>query len=208
MRRTIALALSCLALAAVAARAQQPLPAPPEGDRSVLRPGDVVQLEIWREKDLTGKFDVDEHGAAVLPKIGRVQVAGVDPETLKAQIITEYQRYLRNPSITVTFLRRVTILGSVSKPGVYPVDPTMTIADALALAGGASPDGQRDRVQLYREGKPVEGRLSQGTRIADSPIRSGDQLFVPERSWISRNQGLVATAISAVVSLLIAFRPF
>jgi hypothetical protein len=41
-------------------------------------------------------------------------------------------------------------------------------------------------------------------RIADSPIRSGDQLFVPERSWISRNQALMAATITGTVSLIIA----
>ncbi len=190
------------------AQAQQPVPVAPDSTYGVLRPGDVVQLEIWREKDLTGRFDVDEHGDAVLPKLGRVQVAGVEPEALKAQIVREYERYLRNPSITVTFLRRVTILGSVTKPGVYPVDPTMTVADALALAGGASPEGQHNRLQLYRGGTLVDTRLTLGTRIADSPIRSGDQLFVPERPWMSRNSPLVATAISGVITLLIAFRTF
>ncbi len=203
MLRILGLTAAMVLLAVSPGQAQLPLP---DSGRGVLRPGDVVDLQIWREKDLTGRFDVDEHGAAVLPKIGRVQVAGVDPDSLKAQIVREYERYLRNPSITVTFLRRVTIMGSVEKPGVYPVDPTMTIADALALAGGAAPDGQRDRVQLFRAGQAVDTRLTQGTRIADSPLRSGDQLYVPERSWLSRNTTLVATAISSLATLVIAIR--
>ena len=40
--------------------------------------------------------------------------------------------------------------------------------------------------------------------LANAAIRSGDQLFVPERSWLSRNTGVMATGISAATGLLIA----
>ena len=180
--------------------------AAPDSTAARLQPGDVLRLAIWREPDLSGDFEVDEHGTAVLPKLGPKQVATLDPESLRTQIVEEYARYLRNPSIKVTFLRRFTVLGAVVKPGVYSVDPTMTIADALALAGGAAPDGRRDRVEVRRGGVRVATRLSDATRIAESPIRSGDELFVPERSWVSRNTALVTTAISVAASLLIAFR--
>ena len=47
-------------------------------------------------------------------------------------------------------------------------------------------------------------RLNANTTIAESPIGSGDQIFVPERSWFSRNTGLVATGITATVSVILA----
>ena len=57
---------------------------------------------------------------------------------------------------------------------------------------------------LDRDGVMVEAELSVDTRLADSTIRSGDQIFVPERPWLSRNTGVVATGISASVALIIA----
>lgn len=200
-RRSVLLVL--LALAAVpVARAQSP--ERPASGAGALRPGDIVRLEIWREPTLSGKFQVDQTGTVVLPKIGAVEVAGVAPRALEEQIIRSFRRYLRNPSITVTFLRRVNVLGAVRAPGLYPVDPTMTIADVLALAGGTLPYGDPDEVRLLRDGQVLQTDITQRTRVDELPIRSGDQLYVPERSWFSRNTGIVATAISSTVSLVIA----
>jgi polysaccharide export outer membrane protein len=171
---------------------------------NMLRPGDVIRLRIWREPDLSGDFPIDETGVVVFPKIGPQQVTADGPESLKSKLVSAYRVYLRNPSIDVTLLRRVTILGAVRTPGLFPLDPTTTVADALALAGGAMPQGNPDKIAVIRDGQQVTTKLSQQTRIADSPIRSGDQIYVPERSWMSRNTGLVATGLSAGVSLIIA----
>jgi protein involved in polysaccharide export with SLBB domain len=171
----------------------------------ILRAGDVIRLRIWREPDLSGDYSVDETGVVVFPKIGAYTVRHESPETLKARLLSAYQVYLRNPSIDVMLLRRVNILGAVRNPGLYPVDATMTVADAVALAGGTTPDGHPDKVRLVRDGQRLTVKLSRRTKIIESPIRSGDQIYVPERSWISRNAGLVVGgAISASVTLLVA----
>jgi polysaccharide export outer membrane protein len=171
-------------------------PAAP-GAGGVLRPGDLVRLRIWREPDLSGDFQVDDRGSAVFPKIGPVHVASISADSLKSMLIGVYSTYLRNPSIDVTLLRRVNVLGSVRNPGLYPVDATMTVADALALAGGVTTEGDQNKLDLRRDGRTLRADLSQRTRIGDSPIRSGDQLYVPQRSWMSRNTGVVTALISA-----------
>lgn len=169
-----------------------------------LQPGDVVRLQIWREPDLSGEFLVDQSGIVTFPMLGSVLVATESALSLKARLVKAYQVFLRNPSIEVTHLRRVVIVGAVKAPGVYPLDPTLTISDAVAVAGGATPDGKRDEIELVRAGERSKVRLTDLTRIADLGLRSGDQIFIPQRSWIARNPGLVATAVSAGVSLIIA----
>lgn len=180
--------------------------APPTKSARVdyVRVGDVLKLWIWREEDMSGEFPVPESGVVVFPKIGPRKVTDVPTAELKASIVAEYEKYLRNPAIEITFLRRVNVLGAVNEPGVYTLDETMTVAHALAKAGGARPDGRTDQVQLLRDGQQLLGKISQRTRIADLPIQSGDQLFVPERGWIARNTALVATLLSGAVSVTIA----
>lgn len=171
---------------------------------SYLRVGDVIRLSIWREPDLSGDFQVPESGVVVFPKIGQRKVTDTPTDELKRALLEEYHKYLRNPSIEITFLRRVNVLGAVKTPGMYPVDETMTIANVLALAGGTSPAGKPDEVQLFRDGKKMIARITQRTRVSELPLRSGDQLYVPERSWASRNMPLIATLISGAVSVAIA----
>lgn len=169
-----------------------------------VKEGDVVRLSIWREKDLSGDFRVPETGVVVFPKIGEIKVTNRPTSDIKEQLLNEYRKYLRNPSIEITFLRRVNVLGAVKEPGVFPVDETMTIANVLALAGGTTPEGKPDEVQLFRDGEKLVARITQRTRISDLPLQSGDQLYVPERSWAARNTGLITTLISGAVSVAIA----
>jgi protein involved in polysaccharide export with SLBB domain len=168
-----------------------------------LRPGDVIKLWVWREEEMTGEFPVPESGVVVFPKIGVWTVLGKSPATLKDEMLAEYRKFLRNPSIEITFLRRVSILGAVREPGLYPVDETMSVASALALAGGTTENGRPDRVELFRDGEKLVTRITQRTRISELPLRSGDQLYVPERTWISRNSALIVSAMVSVGLALI-----
>jgi polysaccharide biosynthesis/export protein len=181
----------------------------PVAEEPPLQPGDVIRLRIWREPDLSGEFALDRDGVVVLPRIGAITAAQYTPQQLEALLRGEYARYLRNPSIEIVLLRRINILGAVRAPGLYPLDPTMTLTDALALAGGVLPDGRQDQVQVFRGEHRLVTQVTGQMRIEDLGIRSGDQLYVPERRWINRNAGIIATVastvISATVSLIIAF---
>ncbi len=171
---------------------------------SALQPGDVVRLRIWMEPDLSGEFPVDNRGVVVLPRIGPVTVTTESAESLRSRLTAAYGEFLNHTSIDVSLLRRVQVLGAVRSPGLYQVDPTMNISDVLALAGGATTQGNIDRVDLIRNGQRVATNLSPFTRVGSSPIRSGDQVVVPERSWLSRNPGLVIGAVSAALSFTLA----
>jgi protein involved in polysaccharide export with SLBB domain len=170
----------------------------------VLRPGDAVRLRIWREPDLSGDFTVDESGFVTLPKVGPVRATDQPVDTLKIRLLQAFRLYLNQPSIEVIPLRRIQVAGAVRNPGLYTVDPTMTVADVITLAGGATPQGRRDQVILVRGAVPTKSRLSLDARATQLPLRSGDQLLVPERSWVSRNPGVVIGAVSATASVVYA----
>jgi polysaccharide export outer membrane protein len=186
--------------------AQSNSPTAPSGPvpSGVLLPGDLVRLRIWREPDLSGDFQVDEQGTIVLPKIGSLAIRDLPAADLKALLVRKYSTYLRDPAIDVTVLRRVNVLGAVKNPGLYPVDATMTVADVFALAGGVAPDGNPDKGELIRAGNRLDVKLSRRTRIGDTPLQSGDQLYVPQRSWISRNPGVVAGTLTAVAGIVVS----
>ena len=178
---------------------------PPASElRAGLVPGDAVRVNIWQEPDLTGEYMVAPNGSVVFPLLGERVVAGVASETLEGQLETEYRRYLNNPSVDVTVLRRIAILGEVREPGLYPVDATITLRDALALAGGLSPNGDQNDIRLTRDGVVLVHGLDASQSIATTPIRSGDQIEVGQRSWISRNMAIVTTGIAATTSIVVA----
>lgn len=196
--------LATLAIPAARAQAEGAATA---REGAAIRPGDIIRLRIWREPDLSGEFFVDVHGVVVLPRIGPLRVTDDSPERLKERLVGDYSRYLAHPSIDVTVVRQVQVLGAVRNPGLYSAEPTMSVSDVLALAGGITAEGKRNQVRLVRHGNVIIGKVVGRTTVGDLAIQSGDQLYVPERSWFSRNPGAVTavltTAVGVVLSILL-----
>lgn len=166
-------------------------------------PGDVIRLNIWREPDLSGEFLVQEDGLAVLPRLGPVPVIDDTPASLKDRIVAEYGKTLNNPSIEVIVLRRILITGEVGREGVYPVDPTMSLVEVLALAGGPGPTAKKNRVDLIRGDREIELDLDDPLAVRNVSLQSGDQLDVPRaNAWI-RNWQLLVGVASSTISLAI-----
>ncbi|PYP77071.1 MAG: hypothetical protein DMD35_16210 [Gemmatimonadetes bacterium] len=209
-RRLLALvSLALLHLASASVTAQSPVvvqsAASPGFTSSALHPGDVLRVRILREPDLSGEFTIDETGVVTLPKLGPVRAVDEPVAALKARIIESFAKYVTQP-VEVTPVLRVRVLGAVRTPGIYKVEPAMTLADAIALAGGTTPTANDNRVRLIRDGQTLDVALTPNAVMADSPLRSGDQLYVPERGWLSRNPGALAGAVSATATLIWAIR--
>ena len=166
-----------------------------------LKPGDAVRVSIWQEPDLTGEFLVNRAGRVVFPLLGEREVAGISPEAVEAQLTAAYRTYLENPSVEVTVLRRIAILGEVRNPSLYMVDPTVSLTQALALAGGLTPTGDRNDIRLVRNGEMLVRSLDPSRAVGAMPIESGDEIHVGQRSWASRNFNVI---LGTVTSLTVA----
>ena len=194
--RTVVLAVSFLLLTPLAGLAQTAESVP----TLRLRPGDAVRLQVRDEPDLAGEFPVDESGEVMLPLIGLVRVAARDFEEVRREVAAGFDRELSQGEISLTPLLRIAVLGEVREPSLYAVDPTHTLADVLALAGGLSPSADASRITLVRDGAAIE--LSAGERGGlDQGLRSGDQIVVGRRSWVSENLAII---VSAATSLTVA----
>jgi polysaccharide export outer membrane protein len=201
----LTLLLLSLLLAARGLAAQQDVPVRPEaaGDEAI-RPGDAVRLAVWRHEDLTGDFPVNQYGVVVLPRLGEIDVSGETHRSLRERVIRALRETVVSPSIEVVVLKRIRVLGEVQEANVFLLDPTMTVADALAMAGGTTPQGRQGAVVLRRDGVALVADLAVDTRISEAAIRSGDELVVPQRSWFDRNSNALIGAGAGVLGLLVA----
>jgi protein involved in polysaccharide export with SLBB domain len=199
MRRVLVAALCAIALSAPAMVEGQ------DGMSDPLRPGDIIRLRVWGDTLMHGEFPVDERGHVVLPRLGSRDVLALTPQALRDQVVAEYQRMLREPAVEVLTLRRVLVLGAVREPGTHYL-PTghSRLSDALGEAGGVTPEGRQDRVRITRNGDTADHRLGAGLRASDVNLQSGDEVYVPERAWLARNQGVLASLISGGMSIVVA----
>jgi polysaccharide export outer membrane protein len=168
---------------------------------SPLMPGDSVRVLIWQEPDLSGTFRVDEGSVLTLPMLGPRRVAGLTAAELRQQLMTDYATQLKNPSIDVTVLRRVSVLGAVRQPGLYEVDPTMRVSDVIAMAGGVGPEGSSKNIKVVRGGEEVA--KIELTGPIGATVRSGDQIVVGERGWLAKNERYVLGIGATVTALLL-----
>lgn len=202
----IRIAICCLAVVSAACSSSPPpqTTVPVTQASPELLPGDAVRVQIWREADISGVFTVDDRGIVTLPLLGEREVSGLGPTELRDALLSDYKEYLQNPSIEVTILRRINILGEVRSPGLYPVDATISLADALALAGGVTQIADPNKIQLVRDNEVIAEGVDQAAVIGASDIRSGDQIVVGQRSWFSRNIAVVIGSTIAAAGIIVA----
>jgi protein involved in polysaccharide export with SLBB domain len=206
-RKVVLPLLVAIPLLADSARAQSSGGVQAEGGpaaaEGVIQPGDQVTLRIFREPELSGQFTVSEVGSLVLPRLGSVQVAEMTVSALQTTLAERYAEFLRNPAIEITVLRRIGIQGEVRRPDVYMLDPTVTLRDALARAGGITEAGHPGRIMIVRGDELIELGADPEARFRAAELRSGDQIVVGRRSWTALNPAVAVSTATGLISFVI-----
>jgi polysaccharide export outer membrane protein len=146
----------------------------------VLGPGDLIEISVYGESELTIKFRLEENGILSYPFLGDIRVAGVTVQKLESLVYTGLERdYLVDPDVRVSVVeyRPVYVNGQVKKPGGYPYIPGLTVQKAVTLAGGFTQLASKRNMFLVPEGSDNKKRLSVGL---DSKVAPGDTLIIEE----------------------------
>lgn len=118
--------------------------------------GDLFELRVYREEDLSGVYTVSDEGDIDFPMIGAVEVDGRTCREVQNEVRDRLgAEYLRNPTVqcSVTELNslRVIVTGEVNAPGRFPYADNLTVVEALALAGGVNENSSDERVIITRD---------------------------------------------------------
>jgi len=167
------------------------------------QPGDRVWFHVWREPKLSDTVMVDERGDVMLPKVGIVNASGLTIGAFRDTVRARMAEFLRDSPIELVVLRRVAVNGEVAKPNVYYVDVTTTVRDVIARAGGVIDVGNANNVVVIRDGQRIPVPDWQRDRSASSDLRSGDQVVVGRKSWLSMNVLPALSVMTGVVSLVV-----
>lgn len=175
-----------------------------------MRPGDVLRIEVWGRQELTGRFQVDELGNVNYPMLGAISTVGINVAELRDTLRTGLESLFADPFVTITPLFRLAVLGKVRDPGLYTVDPTLTVLDLVALAGGPSADGNLNGTRLLRGGEEIRVNLRRqslrGQTLQEMGVRSGDQIIVPRKAITAGDLSLFVAVAQLGLSLAILLR--
>jgi polysaccharide export outer membrane protein len=163
----------------------------PDDQNYVIQPGDVLAIDFYLNPEFNDEVTVRPDGKTTLRLIGDIQAAGLTPSQFAAKLDQAYLSELRSPDAAVHVKnspnRLVFVQGQVTKPGSFALEPGMTALQAVADAGGVTPDAARDAVLIRRDvcGQPhgikvdisnAEGKPGKGEDVALMPR---DILVVP-----------------------------
>jgi protein involved in polysaccharide export with SLBB domain len=163
----------------------------PTTQTSGLGTGDVFEVRVFQEPDLTGIYRLASDGSINFPLCGKVMLTGLSTAAA-ADRLTEClgRSYLRNPQVSIFVKeynsKKVFVFGEVQKPGTFVFEDSMNIVQAVTLAGGFSAHASKNSVSVTRLVNGEEQRFKVGVddigtgRAENFPLRPGDIVFVPE----------------------------
>jgi polysaccharide export outer membrane protein len=160
------------------------------GPRYKLGPEDIIKVSVWENKDLTLDLVVRPDGKISMPLIQDVTAEGVTAAELATLIQKNLTAYIKDPQVSVIVLQvnapKYFVIGSVAKPGTYPLRSETSILQALSLAGGFTQFASPRSIKLIRNtaGKQEVRKVNYNKLIDEDGkgnylLKSGDTIVVP-----------------------------
>jgi polysaccharide export outer membrane protein len=166
----------------------------PRKSEYVIGVGDGIHINVWKNQDLTTTSNVRPDGTITMPLVGDVHAAGRTPSQLTAEIGEKLKTFVKEDAATVSVAvtdvasYRITVSGNAEHPGVFPEKYYVTVADAIALAGGLNKFASPHKIVILRSRAnggvrkiPIDfDRVESGDHPEENLVLlAGDTLFIP-----------------------------
>lgn len=150
-----------------------------------LVPYDAVEIVIWHQPDLSGKYYVDIDTSLNIPLLGRFSIKDISIDSLPKLLITEFHNYYGDIFLNVHLHYRINVFGEVKMPGYYYLKSGDNLTNLLAQAGGPTEQGNLGKIRILNLGKErivnFEKILRSGKMIEELNLQPGDVVIVPRR---------------------------
>lgn len=158
---------------------------------------DVLQVNVWKNPDLSVTVPVRPDGKISVPLIGDVVAGGKEPMQVAKEVKASLSKYIREPQVAVIltslqsheFISRIRITGAVISPSSLPYRQGMTVLDAMLQAGGPNDFAAANKAKLFRKDQKeilqysvyLDDILHSGQLETNYTLLPGDIITVPER---------------------------
>ena len=185
----------CAALLAMAAAATTvtyaAAPGAPDAPYTV-KPGDTLLVSVWKEPELQRPVLIEPDGTFSFPLCGQIQATDKTVGQLQQEISQHLAHYITDPVVTVSLQKiagnRVYVIGQVTKPGAFIVNPRVNVMQAIAMAGGTTPFASLGSIKIIRRAAGGEQEalpfnyndVVHGNNLSQNvTLEAGDVVVVP-----------------------------
>ena len=165
-----------------------------ESSDYLLQPGDLVDIQVYKEEDMSRTLRISTQGYIAFPLVGNIKIADLNISQAANKIEEKLKSYLKNPSVSLLIKeyanKTLYVLGQVKKPSSIAIPPekTMTVLEAITSAGGFTDIAAISKVKILRiengQQRSLEVDVSQitkdGNKQLDIALKPGDVVFVPQ----------------------------
>ncbi len=128
----------------------------------VIGPGDVLDISVWKDTELSKLVTVLPDGKIFFPLIGEVQAGGRTVAELTGELKQKLTRYVPDVILSVVVHQvnsmLIYVIGKVNNPGRFVLNTDVNVLQALAMAGGLNPFAKSGDIKVFRQ-------IGEGTRI-------------------------------------------
>ena len=162
----------------------------PVGDAFRIGPEDVLDVQVWKNPELSRVVPVRPDGMISIPLVNDIRAAGLTPIELRQQLTQRLAEFVPSPEVSVIVREvhsvKVAVLGSVRMPGHYEVNSTATVLELIARAQGLTEFADRGRIVVLRQTGKTTTRIpfnyrkvAEGAEQDNFVVQPGDIIVVP-----------------------------
>jgi polysaccharide biosynthesis/export protein len=156
-----------------------------------VKPGDTLRVSVWKEPDLTGQVLVTPDGAFAFPLVGQIDARGKSVGELQQIVSERLKKFISDPVVTVAVQEikgnKVYVIGQVTHPGEFIVNPRVDVMQALSMAGGTTPFASLGNITIIRRNGAEQKTFpfdyvtaAKGKNLEQNiELQSGDVVVVP-----------------------------
>jgi protein involved in polysaccharide export with SLBB domain len=158
---------------------------------STLGAGDVLEVRVFQEPELSGVYQVGTNGDIIFPLCKSVPVGGLTAnaaaETIRGCLAS---KYMRDPQVSVLVKeynsKKIFVFGEVQKPGTFPYQDGMSVVQAVTLAGGFTKTAAQNSTSVTRHVGGSETKVKVSVqdialgKASNFTLEPGDIVYVPE----------------------------
>jgi len=172
------------------------VPSPPiPTNEYIIGPGDMIQIFVWHNPDLSASVPVRPDGKVSIPLVEDIPSSGKTPTQLAREIEGRLRQFVQDPTVTVIMngfvglpSQQIRIVGQATQPKAVPYRTNMSVLDAMIEVGGLTTFAAGNRARLVRivNGQPVNtivrlrDLLESGDLTANIPLEPGDIILIPQ----------------------------